>query len=111
MENLITANLAEFCYREKEMARDLLNAMLNHGLPKDFEDSEVTIMLNKKSGYVFLTNSEYQVAMVSNGKLYSFYTTPYAGLEGSYEDLMLEYDSMNDEDKEYMDNLKQYNVK
>lgn len=111
MKNTITSNLAEFGYREKVIARYLLDAMINNGLPEDFEDSEVTIMFNKNSGYVFLTNSEHQVAMVSDGKLYSFYTTPYAGLEGSYEDLMLEYDSMNDEDKEYMDNLKQYNVK
>lgn len=100
-----TTDLSKFGMREIIEANKLLTAWINSDLPSDFEDNEVTIMMNKNSGNVFLTNSEYQVAMESDGKLYSFYTTPYNGLEGSYEDLMAEYDNMHPEDKEYMDEL------
>lgn len=101
-----TTNLAEFGNREKKMAADLLNAMQKQGLPADFYDSEVTIMMNKNSGNVFLTNSECQVAMMNGDKLESFYSTPYEGREGFYDDLMQEYKDMNKEDKEYMREIK-----
>lgn len=105
MENITTTDLAQFGMREIIEAKKLLTAWVNNGLPSDFEDNEITIMMNKNSGNVFLTNSEYQVAMEDGGKLYSFYSTPYNVLEGSYEDLMAEYDNMHAEDKEYMDQL------
>jgi len=34
-------------------------------------------------------------------KLYSFYSSPYEGKEGSFEDLLDEYKDMNKEDKEW----------
>ena len=52
------------------------------------------------SGYVFLTNSEYQVAMCETNEqdqleLYSFYTSPYEGKEGSFDELLEEYKEMH----------------
>lgn len=108
MENVTTTDLAQFGMREIIEANKLLTAWINNGLPNDFYHDSVTIMMNKNSGNVFLTNSDYQVAMESDGKLYSFYVTPYNGLEGSYEDLMEQYEEMHEEDKEYMDQLKKY---
>lgn len=105
---MTTTDLKDFGARELEIAGELLQAM-QYGLPADFEDSEVHVMFNMHSGYVFLTNSEFQVAMLDdNGKLYSFYNTPYQGHEGSFEDLMDIYDDMHPEDQEFMDSLKEF---
>jgi len=44
-------------------------------------------MMNIQSGYVFLTNSEFQVAMMNGDKLEVFYTDFETGEEGFLEDL------------------------
>ena len=69
------------------MARELLNAWSSQGLPEDFYDDEVTIMMNKLSGCVFLTNSDYQVAMMNGDTLESFYTDFETGEEGFFDEL------------------------
>ena len=98
-----TENLADFGYREIEMLRDLLTAWLDSGLPDDFYDEGVKPAFNTYSGYVFLVNDDYQVCMEVDGKLESFYTTPYHGYEGFYEDLLDEADdSWNYADLEYL---------
>lgn len=105
---MTTTDLSKFGYRELDIAGDLLKAIKN-GLPDDFNDDGITVMMNQNSGNVFLTNKDMQVAMLGDdGKLYSWYFTPYNGLEGSYEDLMQEYDDMHEDDKEFMDGLKEY---
>lgn len=86
MKEITTTDLAKFGWRERKMAAELLTAMCEQGLPEDFIDDEVTIMLNTYSGYVFLTNSEFQVAMMNGDKLESWYTLPYSGEEGFKED-------------------------
>lgn len=88
MQEITTTDLSKFGYREKAMASDLLKAMVDHGLPNDFEDNEVTVMMNTNSGNVFLTNSEYQVAMLTyKGKLESFYSCPICGCEGFWDEV------------------------
>ena len=103
---MTTTNLAQFGTRELEEVRDLLDAMLTHGLPSDFSDDGVHPMFDMNSGFVFLTNSDYQVCMINDNKLESFYTSPYEGLEGFYDDLKEQYEDMHEEDKEWFDSLK-----
>ncbi len=105
-----TENLADFGYRELEEGGKLLLAIKN-GLPEDFSDDGIKLAFNRNSGYVFLTNDDYQVAMVDDdGKLYSFYTTPYSGYEGSAEDLFYEADeSWDKEDLDYLLEIAEYN--
>ena len=97
--NGYTEKLEDFGHIELDTAKDLFTAWKYNGLPKDFEDDGVKVAFNSNSGYVFLTNSEYQVAMVeidqkknnddpTRYNLYSFYTSPYEGREGSFEDLL-----------------------
>ena len=60
---------------------------------RDFYNDEVVPTLNLNSGYVFLTNSDYQVAMLDrDGKLKSFYYLSYHGYEGFLDDLIQMYD-------------------
>ena len=98
-----TENLADFGMREIEELRDILDAWLNNGLPDDFYDEGVKPAFNRNSGYVFLVNDDYQVCMEVDGRLESFYTTPYNGYEGFFEDLLDEADeSWEEEDIEYL---------
>ena len=92
---MTTTNLSDFGYRELTMLEELLKAMREQGLPKDFYDNEVHPMMNQSSGNVFLTNADYQVAMMNRNKLESFYWLSYHGNEGFLEDLLFDYENGN----------------
>ncbi|MEW6214123.1 MAG: hypothetical protein AB1478_02795 [Nitrospirota bacterium] len=96
---MVTTDLSEFGYRELAEAEKLLKAWREQGLPSDFEEEKIEIMFNANSGYVFLSNADYQVAMLNDGKLESFYTCPYCGFEGFKEEMM---HSDSPECKEYL---------
>jgi PAS domain-containing protein len=100
MENIYTENMADFGSRERKMAAKLLAAEL----PREFSNSGVRLAMNKSSGFVFLTNDDYQVAMMNGNKLAIFHTTPYEGHEGFIEDLLNEHspDDLNGEDVRYL---------
>lgn len=98
---MTTTNIADFGYRERQMLIELLEAWQVNGLPEDFSDDNVHFMMNQNSGNVFLTNSEYEVAMMNGDKLESFYSSPYEGKEGFFDDLLAEYEEMHEEDKEW----------
>ena len=105
-----TEDLADFGYREQRAAQDLFEAWKLNGLPVDFWNNGVKIGFNMNSGYVFLTNSDYQVAMCTTNEqdqleLYSFYTSPYEGKEGSFDELLEEYKEMHPEDQEWFQEI------
>lgn len=87
MRETTTTDFSKFGSREREMSEELLRAWREQGLPDDFDNNEVTIMLNLMSGYVFLTNSDYQVAMMNGDNLESFYTDFETGEEGFKDEL------------------------
>ena len=82
-----TTDFARFGHRERAMAEELLKAWREQGLPEDFYEEEVTVMMNFSSGYVFLTNADFQVAMMNGEELESFYTDPETGEEGFRDEL------------------------
>jgi len=102
-----TTNLSEFGNRERALVIELMTEWNNGNLPSDFEEENIQMMMNTTSGNVFLTNDAYQVAMINDesGKMESFYTSPYNGIEGFYDDLVDEYESMHKEDKAWFDDL------
>lgn len=87
MEETVTSDMSKFGSRERKLAEELLREWRLQGLPEDFYDDKVTIAMNLNSGFVFLTNEEYQVAMMHNGKLESFYSCFECGEEGFREEL------------------------
>lgn len=108
--NGYTTDISDFGMREIKELRDILDAWLSHGLPDDFYADGVVPAFNRNSGSVFLTNSEYQVAMLTDdGTLESWYFTPYAGHEGFLEDLVDDYynnpEDWDEEDIEYLRDL------
>lgn len=81
-----TTDLSKFGYRELKRLEFLLKAMREKGLPDDFDNSEVTPMMNVDSGNVFLTNDSYEVAMMNGDSLEKWHVCSYCGHEGFLED-------------------------
>ena len=107
---MTTTDLNEFGSREREMAEELLRAWRKQGLPHDFYDDNVEIMMNTYSGNVFLTNSDYQVAMMNGDYLESFYTLSYNGHEGFLEDFEnYKEDDLHKEDWEQLKQIRKDN--
>jgi len=84
--NRTTDNLAEFGMRELGIAAQLLTAYAsdkgNRNIDPNFGDEGVKLMMNTSSGFVFLTNSEFEVLMMHNGVLEQFFSCSYCGHEG-----------------------------
>ena len=68
-----TANICHFRPREMKLSEDLLRAWKENGLPVNFYEEKVFVMLDRKTREVFLTNSDYQVCMLIDGKLKLLY--------------------------------------
>lgn len=104
MTNYYTENLSDFGIREIHMLRDIFNAWLENGLPDGFDRDNVRPAMNMHSGYVFLVNDDYHVAMMNGDNLEIYHTLPYSGQEGFIADLLNEnnLDDLHDDDLEYI---------
>ncbi len=94
MRDVTTTDLSEFGKREMEKAGEILLKYASGDVTQRFEDefweNDVTVMFNRQSGKVFLTNGDYQVAMEnphSDGKLDMWYWCPYCGHEGFIQEM------------------------
>lgn len=110
MTDIYTEDFRDFGSREiAEAGQLLMSYSKGRGVPDNFYDEGVRVGFNRNSGYVFLTNDDYQALMLDDDdSLYMYYSTPYEGREGSFEDLMSEYKDMHPEDQEFMNDLKEY---
>ena len=61
---VVTEDLAEFGQRELNEAKDLLTAYLENNKTHMFEDDKVRLCFNTHSGNVFLSDENYNVAVV-----------------------------------------------
>jgi hypothetical protein len=95
-QEITTTDLADFGSRERGMLIELLVSWREQGLPDDFYGHEVRPMMNRNSGNVFLTNSDYQVAMMNGDKLETWYTCSNCGHEGFKEDCQVNELGCND---------------
>lgn len=103
MENYTTTDFAQFGWRERKIAEELLKASREQGFPDDFYDDEVTIMFNMYSGCVFLANSDHSTAMMNGDKLESWYSCPYCGHEGFAENM--DHDPVDTDCTEYLQDI------
>lgn len=85
--DVVTSDLSRFGFRELKLAAQLLTAYTNN---KDFNPEwspdGTKIAFNTRSGYVFLTNDEYQTAMMNGDHLEMWYNCSYCGHEGFADD-------------------------
>lgn len=100
MTDVTTTDLADFGARERCLLIEILKAWEANGLPDDFYHEEVRPMLNKNSGYVFLTNAEFQTAFINGDKLETWYNCSRCGHEGFAEDCRLTDEGCNECHKE-----------
>jgi hypothetical protein len=91
-QEILTTDLADFGARERKMLIDLMSAWEKQGLPDDFHTEEVMPMMNRNSGFVFLTNSEFQVAMLNGDNLEIWHSCINCGHEGFSEDCQINED-------------------
>ena len=85
---IVTSDLKDFGYRELIEVEKLIRALRENGLPNDFSNEDLSIMMNRDSGFVFFTNAEFQVSMVhDDNKLYEFFSCIECGNEGELEDI------------------------
>ena len=108
----VTNNLSEFGRREIAMASELLNELTNRNttelFDKYFTHESTNLFFNKRSGYVFLSDENYNVGMINpdNGMLDLYITTAYTGTEGFINELMSEFDDLHLEDQKQLLELK-----
>ncbi len=88
-QEITTNKLSDFGPRERGMLVELLTAWKKQGLPENFYDYEVEAMMNRNSGNVFLTNEEFQVAMMNGDRLEMWHSCPNCGHEGFSEDCQI----------------------
>jgi hypothetical protein len=83
-----TTDLAKYGHRELDLASNLLGIFKTEkDRTKFFSHDGVRVFFNLYSTEVFLTNSEYDVAMVNEeGFLTDYMTCPECGYEGFEED-------------------------
>lgn len=95
-QNIITTDLSDFGSSERSELIKLLQAWREQGLPKDFDADQVVPTMNKNSGFVFLSNSNYEVAMMNGDKLEQWFTCSNCGYEGFAEDCQLKGEGCNE---------------
>ena len=80
-----TTDLSDFGFRELRLGAELLTAYCE--APPGFLTDDVHLMRNTASGCVFLTDEDFNVAMMSGGKLEQWHVCPECGAEGFAEDM------------------------
>jgi hypothetical protein len=79
-QTTVTNDLTRFGYRELDMAGDLLKAYANS--PLDELRDGVQVWFNANSGNVFLSDEDYNTAMMNGDKLELWYYCTECGEEG-----------------------------
>lgn len=87
MENIVTNDLREFGRRELALAGELLIALHTVNDKTQRLDDGVQVFMNKNSGYVFLSDENYNVAMMNGHILEDWHNCPDCGQEGFLEDI------------------------
>ena len=81
---VVTTDLSKFGYMELEEASKLLLAYVKQGA-ENLGDG-LTLNFNTSSGYVFLSDEDYNVYMLNENELKQFFNCAECGNEGFKED-------------------------
>ncbi|HUD45167.1 MAG TPA: hypothetical protein VMR41_06490 [Patescibacteria group bacterium] len=98
MNTLITADFSQFGIRELIFAQRLIKAYTEEGA--DFLNSGITINFNTHSGYVFLSDDDYNVGVLDEEETHivQFFSCPECGYEGTQHDAISEGKDFNTND-------------
>lgn len=86
-DKIVTEDWSKFEWREKKMAIELLTKWMNGEVQRVLDglepESGVRAAVNKHSGYVFLTNNDYEAFMLNgDSKIDIHLNCPECGVEG-----------------------------
>lgn len=76
-----TQDFADFGHIEREEAGLLLRTFGTHKDDTLFLENDVKVEFNPMSGNVFLVDGDYNVAMMTEGRLENFFSCPNCGME------------------------------
>jgi len=88
-------DLSRYGYRELDLAMELLKSYRNEPFYDGILGEGMKVMFNCYSGNVFLTDEDYNVAMMNGEKLERFYSCGNCGHEGFAE----EFDEVEGDDE------------
>lgn len=100
---VVTCDLSRFGYRELQEAAKLLTAYCEDASTTFFLGDGVQLCFNTNSGYVFLTDEDYNVGMLNDDGKISQWHNCSCGHEGFIEDMR--HEPQDDECKTYMQEL------
>ena len=106
MKQLSLSNLEEWSKEDITTVIKMLELFRDGKYSNDFYPEDVAIFKNTDLNIIFMANDEYSVLVYKDGELVSYYTSPYAGIEGTFEELSEQYDEMSEEDKEWFNEVK-----
>lgn len=97
-----TTDLKDFGFRELGLAAELLRAYCDR--PPHWLGDGVQLMMNTYSGSVFLTDEDFNVAMMNGDELDAWLFTPYHGHEGFIDELTDHHEpsDLNSEDADFI---------
>lgn len=104
MEDIITSDLSKFGQRELAIAGELLST-LNTVRDNSRLGDGIQVFMNRNSGYVFLSDEDYNVAIMSGHYLEDFHTCPNCGNESVASQFRNDFDDVEC-CKEYADDLE-----
>ena len=81
MNKIVTNDLSDFGAREKSMAGELLSVLGTYKDKTKYLGDNVQVYMNFNSGNVFLSDEDYNVAMMNGDVLEDFHTCPNCGGE------------------------------
>jgi hypothetical protein len=85
-DHTITDDLSRFGFRELKIAAELLTILTKDDNRSLLGDG-VKVMMNANSGYVFLSDEDFNTAMINGDKLELWLNCPECGAEGFAEDI------------------------
>lgn len=92
---------------ELEVVKAIVNKLDAGEFNKKFKLDDVKICKNPQTNWVYVTNKEEQVLILLGDKLFMYYYSPYSKLEGTYEELADEYETMTEKEREWFSKLEQ----
>lgn len=70
-----------------------------------FKFEDIKIRKNFQSEIIYVENDKEQYMILLGDRLYMYYYSPYSKLEGTYEELAEEYETMIEEERVWFNNL------
>lgn len=111
-EDPVKYSFDDFGAIEIDEATDLLQAYKTENSTPYFQDAwydeEIKPAFNVNSGFVFLTNSEFQAGMMNDGKIDIYENCPECGQEGfpeEFKDMMGDCEGCQEINKRYEESL------